>query len=137
MKTFILTGRNNEVIRNYLKQIPYDGTYKMEIKKVQSKRSLAQNDLYWMWLTIMGDEFGNTKDEMHDIMRFKLLNPVVTEAMGEVVSQLPSTTKMKVKEFTQYLQAIERFASEMGVILPHPEDKYYEAMGHTRGQSNA
>jgi len=132
MKTFVLNGRNNDVIKNYLKAIPYDGTFKMEIKKVESKRSIAQNSLYWMWLTIIGNEVGYTKDEMHDVLRHTLLQPVITEAMGKVVEQLPSTTKMKIGEFTEYLTAIEQWSAEMGILLPKPEDVYYTAMGYTR-----
>jgi len=130
MKTFILNGRNNDVIREYMKLIPFDGTYKMEIKKVQSKRSLAQNDLYWMWLTIIANDIGYTKDEMHDVMRDMLLEPVVKEVMGRVISTLPSTTDMGVKDFCDYLNAIDIWAAGFGIILPQPEELYYLALGY-------
>ncbi|MGW8178838.1 MAG: hypothetical protein ACWGQW_08765, partial [bacterium] len=135
MKTFVLNGRNNDVIRNYLRMLPYDGTYKIEIKKVESKRSLSQNALYWMWVTIIANDIGHTKDEMHDLLRFTLLNPITTEVMGRVIEQLPSTTKMKTKEFVEYLNAIEMWAADFGILLPQPEDIYYEAMGYKRKQN--
>ena len=37
------------------------------IKKYQKQRSLPANNLYWKWLTIIGNEIGYSKDEMHDI----------------------------------------------------------------------
>ena len=37
-------------------------------------------------------------------------------------------TKLKVKEFKDYLEQIDMFISEYGIILPRPEE-YYESMG--------
>jgi hypothetical protein len=41
---------------------------------------------------------------------------------------LRSTTDLKVGEFKDYLEQIDIFASEYGIVLPRPEDLYFESM---------
>lgn len=132
MKTFILTHVSRKTLLDYLEGLPDDGSYKVEVKKVTSKRSLAQNALYWEWMTIIGDSTGYRKDEIHDLMRYAHLEPITKEVMGQVITELPSTTKLSTKDFTEYLNLIENWASDMGIVLPHPEDLYYKAMGYMR-----
>jgi hypothetical protein len=49
-----------------------------------------------------------------------------------VIKELRSTTKLKVKEFKDYLEQIDILMSEYGIILSRPEDLYYESMGIKR-----
>lgn len=44
----------------------------------------------------------------------------------------PVTRIMTVKEFTRYLENMERRWAEHGTVLPRPEDVYYAAMGIKR-----
>ena len=39
------------------------------------------------------------------------------------------TKKLKVGEMKDYLETVDMFAAEWGIILPRPEDLYYESMG--------
>jgi hypothetical protein len=43
--------------------------------------------------------------------------------------KIPSTKTLKVAEFKAYLELIDREMGLMGIMMPHPEDLYYEAMG--------
>lgn len=46
---------------------------------------------------------------------------------GERVERLRSTANLDTKQFSQYLERIQQFAStEMGIILPNPKDQYFE-----------
>lgn len=135
MKTIILTELNRQAIENYLNAVKWDGSMMMEVKKVSSKRSLKQNNLYWMWLGVISKDTGYTSNELHVAFRKKYLQPITIEAFGEKHEELPSTTKLKVGEFTEYLNEIENLVADIGIVLPHPEDLYYEAMGYARKTS--
>ena len=103
----------------------------IEIMEDKDSRSTKQNSLYWNWINVM-TETGYTKDEMHTILRDKFLgyNEVTTKT--GVIKELKSTTKLKVGEMKDYLEQIDIFASEYGIMLPRPEDLYYESMGYKR-----
>jgi len=102
------------------------------IDRDELSRSQKQNSLYWEWVSVIGGQLGYTKDETHTILRDKFLgyNEVTTKL--SVIKELRSTTKLKVGEFKDYLEQIDIFVSEWGIVLPHPEDLYYESMGFKR-----
>ena len=53
----------------------------------------------------------------------------ITTKKGETIRELRSTAKLKVGEFKDYLEEIDMFVAQYGIILPRPEDLYYESMG--------
>jgi hypothetical protein len=120
------------MIVSHFSQFPEDDKAIIEIKQDKDSRSTKQSRLYWEWVTLLGSETGYTKDEMHTIMRDKFLgyNEVTTKT--GVIKELKSTTKLKVGEMKDYLEQIDIFASEYGIMLPRPEDLYYESMGYKR-----
>ena len=104
----------------------------IEITEDKDSRSTKQNKLYWEWVSVIGNELGYTKDETHAILRDKFLGYTETTTKLSVIKELRSTTKLKVKEFKDYLEQIDMFISEYGIILPRPEDLYFESMGIKR-----
>ncbi len=50
-------------------------------------------------------------------------------ALKREIVRLTSTTQMNVQQFTEYLNDIELDARNIGIILPHPEDLYNDALG--------
>ena len=48
------------------------------------------------------------------------------------IKELKSTTKLKVGEMKDYLEQIDIFVSEYGIMLPRPEDLYLESMGYKK-----
>jgi hypothetical protein len=132
MKTFVLIHENaRNLAKKEIDSIPLDGKMKVEIKKVTSKRSEAQNKLYWMWVTIIANELGYTKIEMHESLVQSLLLPEAKEIHGKMITIWPSTTSLKVGEFAEFLNDIDVFASsDLGIVLPQPADEYYLAVGN-------
>lgn len=117
----------------HIEALSLEKPWQVDIKLYRKNRSSAQNRLYWMWLTIVGDDLGYTKKEMHKVFAKKFLPLDVTVAMGETVNDTKSTTDLNTKEFTEYLEEIDIFSSsELGIVLPHPADLYYEAMSNNR-----
>ena len=124
------------MIVSHFSQFPEDDKAVIEIKQDKDNRSTKQNRLYWEWINVLGTETGYTKDEMHTILRDKFLgyNEVTTKT--EVIKELRSTTKLKVGEMKDYLEKIDIFASEYGIVLMRPDDLYYESMGYTAPNRN-
>jgi hypothetical protein len=65
------------------------------IVKAKSKnRSTQQNRYYWMLVTIIANELGYSREEMHSIIGYKFLKrEKVDEKTGEVFEYIESTTK--------------------------------------------
>lgn len=134
-RQFIL--REERIRENCLRVIGalnLDLPWAVVIRPYKKDRSLAQNRLYWDWLTLIGTETGYDKDDLHEALAEKFLPPVPVRAvLGEIIHRRRSTTTLSVAEFTAYLVTIERFAaSDLGIQLPRPEDMYHEAMGRAR-----
>lgn len=129
-KCFVL--RNTDIILNVTNAIAIafrtGELFEVIIRPFKSQRSLAQNRLYWKWLKIIGDTFGNSDDAMHEYFKARMLKPAQEKVLGEWTAIYPTTTKLKVGEFTEYLQKIEEFAMNHNIILPHPDD-YHIAHG--------
>lgn len=108
--------------------------FAIEIQKISSKRSAAQNRLYWTWLREVAEQMeveGEklTKEDWHDLCRMKWLGvKVITLAGKEYPRPAKSTTKLKVGEFAEYLTKIEAHFLEKGVVLTYTED-YQTAIG--------
>jgi hypothetical protein len=115
------------MVVSHFSEFPEDDNAIIEIKQNLDSRSTKQNKLYWQWLTVM-TETGYTKDEMHVIMRDKFLGYEEVTTKTDVIRVLRSTTDLKVGEFKDYLEQIDIFASEYGIVLPRPEDLYLESM---------
>tara|TARA_R110000744_G_scaffold74141_1_gene148256 strand:+ start:270 stop:632 length:363 start_codon:yes stop_codon:yes gene_type:complete len=120
------------MIQAHFKEYPDSDKAIIEIKDDKDSRSIKQNRLYWEWVSVIGGELGYTKDETHVILRDKFLGYTETTTKLSVIKELRSTTKLKVKEFKDYLEQIDILMSEYGIILPRPEDLYYESMGIKR-----
>ena len=98
------------------------------IEPHKAKRSLPQNSLLWDWYTIIGNDIGYTKDEVHDLLREMFLPWEEIELKGVKRKRLTSTSsdEFKTKHMAAYMEQIDRFAaSELGIILPHPDDRMH------------
>jgi hypothetical protein len=95
----------------------------VEIKLFRNTRSNRQNALYWEWLTIIANDLGYFKDDLHDEIREKFLPVEEYEILGVRKKRLTSTAKLDVLEMSNYMRQIEIFfASEYGIVLPVPLD---------------
>lgn len=97
----------------------------IRIEKLKSKRSLQQNRLWWLYMGILSKELGYTKDEIHEICKFKFLKlEKVDEATGEVFPYLGSTAKLNKSDFSDLVSELIRWASEtFNIILPLPGEQ--------------
>ena len=59
-------------------------TFIAEIKAKVKRRSLNQNKLYWLWLTAVEVETGNSRDYLHDIFKTRFLPKIKIDVLVDV-----------------------------------------------------
>jgi hypothetical protein len=126
-----------------IKALPLDPKHEVSIREKVKDRSADQNALYWKWLTVIGNELGESKEDVHERYKGRYLaniyerdNPdyaaliqtirevwrhgMKTEALNlnREIIRLTSTTTATVKQMTEYLQSIEHDAASLAIKLP-------------------
>ena len=129
-KTVTMTKREGRLTFDqelaYLFSTLANGTYTITIKRASEKRSIAQNDLMWMWLTCIERETGTPKDEVYMYYCKKFLMKTITVG-GRMERIYTTSSKLTVVEMTNFLNQIQAdAASELGITLPLPEDRFFE-----------
>ncbi len=127
MKFTVKDANSKQMIKDYIDSLADDKSYKVTISLHRQQRSVSQNNLYWLWISIIADETGNDKESLHQLFMQKFIGWNTQSLHGSDIHTLPSTTKLSTAQFTTYLEQIDAWtATELGIILPHPEDKYWE-----------
>ena len=111
-----------------ISELDCDGKTTVEIKKTESMRSLAQNNLYRMWVTLIANEVGHTHNEIHEFLSKKFIPIEAVNILGQLVEVRKSTKQLLVGEFSTLLEHVEAWAGEYGISLPQPADQYDHAM---------
>jgi hypothetical protein len=137
-------ARTHAIIDNA--QVSTDTPYEVTIKPYELTRSQAQNRLYRKWLAIICEETGQDTDSLHLLFKERFLVPLLCAADDtfadrvQAVKQLrrdgahemadfakgiildyASTTSLKVRGMTTYLDNVSVFAAELGITLSQPE----------------
>lgn len=127
MNFTIETKRDNERAVDYITKLPEGKRFSVTVGLKREKRSFDQNRLYWLWLACITDETGNEKDELHKYFAGKFIGVKEVKVFDSIQTEVISTTTLNTKGFTDYLERVRAFAaSELGITLPDPEDKYWE-----------
>lgn len=115
----------------YLFSTLKNGTYTITIKRASEKRSISQNDLMWMWFTLVERETGTPKNDVYNFYTKKFLQKVVQ--VGDRLERcVESTSQLNKERFTEFLNKVQAdVASEFGIQLPIPEDRYFEQFYQT------
>lgn len=142
----ILKGQlQRERAHQLVDETPLDPLHEISVSEYTSTRSLQQNALYWKWNTVIAQEQGETKDDIHlfhkekfaihifvrDDESFRRMMQAINtlnnfeyhlyrEALGKIV-ELTQTTAFSVAQFTEYLNEIDRFWMIKGLYLPVPQ----------------
>ncbi len=133
--------------KTYLDTIAIDADKPLEVlvRPYKKNRSLAQNNLLWMWLGLIAnhirEEYGlmfdgmegtPTSEDLKDYFQRKFLGFKTYPMPGYeyLADRVRGTSELNTAQFTEFLQRIDVYAgSELGLRLPHPADLFYEAMG--------
>lgn len=149
-----ITKAINYMHTNYTRAIESGKPLRVVIDQKQSKRSEAQNKLYWLWVTQWAKHTGSDKDSEHIFFRRKFLARIfqrddvgmyretisvmnnLEQVLGLSEKQLydkianemadkMSTTEANTKQFTEYLNDIHAFCNKHGCYLQTPDDLMY------------
>ena len=121
-------GELQRNVRQQIKELlPYYKNERIEItvQKLRSKRSLKQNRLFWVYVTIIANELGYEKEQMKEIISYKFLKRErVDERTGEIFEYIESTTKLNKTDFADMVNSLIRWAAEtLHIVLPLPDQQ--------------
>lgn len=112
---------------DYLFSTLKNGSYSLTLKRVSEKRSVNQNDLMWLWFKCIENSTGTDKNDIYMYYCKKFLCKVIR--LGEKVEKVYETSSMlNTAQMTEFMNKIQAdAASEFGITLPIPDDRYFEA----------
>ena len=152
MKTRIIikTESDRRRAEAIISALPLEPVHDLVITEHKKDISSDQRRLYFLWLTVIAEETGSTKDALHEEYKSKYLVPIYErddpefaamleslrvvyreglrdEALGlrEKIVKLTSITTANVKQMTEYLHDIEMAANDLNIRLPFPDDLYH------------
>lgn len=89
------------------------------VRKHQDKRSRDQNALYWAWLHVIADETGNAAEDVHEAFKTMFLSAKVMRLGNTYVGTInPSTARLPIGAFGEYMDRIAAWAAQNGIRLP-------------------
>lgn len=148
MKTLIRDEDSRLAISSYILTLNVNAGYVVNIEQPKSTRSVAINALYWLWVDVIADYWGHSKNDTHARLKLAHAVPILSrdvdfnqmwcsvqcvqdDEFHLSVARLISTAKFTNKIFSEYLKEIEKDML-FHVKLPKPEDLYFESMGIKR-----
>ena len=105
-----------ENARHQIGELDLSKDWEVEVKPFAFNRSTQQNKKYWALIGELGSFLGYSESEMHELMKYKFLS-YKQEMLGDEMTVVPSTSKLTIKEFVEYLEKVERFAVSLGFTL--------------------
>ena len=106
-------------------------------KKRSDKRTLDQNNLFHLWVSVIADDLGYTDKDAckRDIKRTILgQKEDVNRLTGEVIHVDYRTSEMTVSELASFMDKMKAWAAtDLGIYLPYFGDPGYEEMINAYG----
>ena len=101
--------------------------WEITVGKFRKKRTNPQNNLRWMWVedvvAHVREHTGMDKYDIDDFFKGKFLSPTRFEIGGETYEK-HTTSGLSTEEMAAYMDDIYRWVtSELGILLPLPEDR--------------
>ena len=129
MADAILTKRDGVVTMDksfeYLCSLLRNGVYTVKITRKVEPRTIPQNSLMWMWFKCLEDDTGTDKQEWHDYYCNKYLARQA-EIGGKLYTITGGTSSLNTVQMTDFMNKVQAdAATEFGVTLPLPSDRYY------------
>jgi hypothetical protein len=111
-------------------KLTWDGSYPLSLKVTQwtQKRSTSQNSLYWLWIDQLEKHVGHTKDDLHDLVKYKFLGSEEVTVGSETMVRLRSTTKLDKHAMYSFMSQVEAWALSLDLYLLIPADNDYAKM---------
>jgi hypothetical protein len=123
--------KNKELYLQELSTLQEDKEYTIVIRVKRKPRSNGQNRYYWgvvVPLVLRGLKHAgfnvHSKEDAHDIIKFKFLKINIENDSGEFMESFKSTKEMSTSEFKDFIEHLQIWASEyLNVYIPSPNEK--------------
>lgn len=107
----------------------------MYVTSKRPKRSLVQDNYYFLYLSLITASTGHTKEELHIWAKGKFLTKGITEVYGEKTRIVASTSDLNRSEFCEFLCRIEDrteipLPKTDAFLLPLSDAEYAELKGY-------
>ncbi len=120
----IRDAAGRDLVMGLVSKLNLDKPWSVTINPYVKKRSLDQNALMWKLTTLIAEETGHSKDEMHSILTHMFLAPRSIEYQGTIYERY-ETKNLPTDEMSAYIERLYAFAAgELGLLLPIPEEMY-------------
>lgn len=129
MKFRVNKEADRDAVKAYLDRIKF-GTfeYDVEVKRHKPELTDPQRNLYWLWIGVIASETGNDRDMIHKVLKAKFLGWDETEVLGRVIRREKSIKPLGKDEMSAYMTQVDAYMlNDFGIVLPHPEDLYYNS----------
>jgi len=133
MKRIIHNNADLAYCVDFMMSIEITKPMRFECSVIKNKRSLPQNNIFWLWMSALekDSETGYDKKDWHD---YFVKNYAPKKDINGDLCPL-STSHMDEKQMADFLKSIQRFAiTELQFKLPDPEDiifsTFYETYKH-------
>lgn len=127
MKFLIHNQDSLQGVKDYISKLNLEKRYEVNITLKREKRTIPQNRLYWLYVTCIADETGNSKEDIHTHLKQTFLKVEDVIIGNASIAKTISTTKLNTAMMANYINQIVVWASsECGIILPDPADYVWE-----------
>jgi hypothetical protein len=119
MRVFVLDTEDKRTrCLSILQRIPLRPPLEVTVSTYNPQRSTTANRRYWALADVVAKKTGHDADEIHDYWKEKFLGTRSIEIAGERVVVRPSTKKLGVQKFNEYMERCEHWSiTELGVWL--------------------
>ena len=126
MKRKLKTELDREMIISQIKRLDLSKNYTIDILLRRKVRSISQNNLYWLWLTCIEFETGNSRYYMHEYYKEVFIIPEIIEVRGKKI-EIKTTKNKDTLTFKNFLDRVQIDANvEWSIKLPLPEEQYWD-----------
>ena len=123
-----LTLNNKESFQKRLLEL-VGKDVEITVKEKKSTRSIEANNLYWVWMTVLGEDIGHSKEAMHFVFKKLFLADKMPaldkdefmEYLQGLDKEIASTRKLTTAEMSQYMDKVYKQSIELNINLPIPE----------------
>ena len=125
MKGTIKNGDASQPM-HILAHINPDYEYRWEVTRKMPGKTGPQHRLYFRWVgeivKHIEEYTGYTKEEVHDFLKEKFLEPEIVEIAGQTVQRY-TTKRLSVPQMCQFMDHVDRWATqELGIHVPIPQE---------------
>ena len=108
-----MTKDNLPMLYEKLKALDFTHRWRVTVTDAKLNRSIEQNERLWELYTSLGNHLGLDKQQVHELMSYRLLR-YQTVIAGFTVELIKSTTKLTTSDMAEYQQQIEVWGQTMG-----------------------